>query len=613
MRTSERIFIISHWFIYAPINHGASAFVIPSTSGTVVGNIDKTTLSRKVGLRAFTTEHYLDSLAEPSALPFNSGVNVASGEYLKTLSHIVQSSGGFDVSDMNMDMNQMYHSQTPPEEFLNRLSYNLAQVSMDSEVLDESASSTVSTFFVSGSSSSSMTSTTSQVGGSYSSVEPLLSTSYSTLDTISSNSIPDSPLTFQGNSIVEQMGQLAIAAEEDVADKIQPIDDTSSNIDKAIESLEQRREMIQKQLAQLKSPDATTPADPPVSEITSTLPPSIEPATSAPIVNTNVDDTSINAVQDSVSELSKSLKAMLSEESYSSPSTSFSFEKATGGSLSDSFKSILKTQPYKAPSPTSSTSFSIKDIRTPKVMEPKAPNLDTKTVQEFLNDVSQKVNDAGESTLKAITDAIQAQQVIVNEGTSGSMKVISDTTSNTVKTIGEASISDVAASVVSGIKFIAVLMLKLIDLILVKVGEPTVAQMMKSVQTSIQTVVDGATSAVVHTVTDIGNLTVKDILQGLISLLITVSKLLLTVFNMLVKYLSGKGASEWVLEASTLLNEQSKALINKASHTAYDLTHASFTELAASIGAFSQEIGSHLVSSIDVTSDSILTTGLLGI
>jgi hypothetical protein len=78
-----------------------------------------------------------------------------------------------------------------------------------------------------------------------------------------------------------------------------------------------------------------------------------------------------------------------------------------------------------------------------------------------------------------------------------------------------------------------------------------------------------------------------------------------------VKYLSGKGASEWVLDVSTFMNEQSKALISKASHTAYDLTHASFTELASSIAAFSQEIGSHLVSSVDVSSDSIITTGLL--
>lgn len=622
MKTSEGVFTIAICCcFYAPIEHGAFAFVIPSRGNYI--NRPSLVPRRIVGLSVFTTEGYLDSLAETTKTPYSSARDFASDEYLKTLSHIVQSSGDFDISDLNMDMNQIYQSETPPSEFLNRLSYHLGQVSMDCNVMDESTSSS-SNFFVSGSTSSSIASatfttatTTSQLGDFEFSMEPLVSTSYSAMDAIASNSIPlvssfeDTTPTFEINSIMDLMGQLAIATEENVDDTIQSslestTDDTSMNIDKTIESLEQRREMIQKQLAQMKSQDASTT----FTETDITSPPSVEPVTSAPIINNNVEDTSSSSVQEPVSELSKSLKAMLSEESYSSPSTSFSFDKASGGGISNSFQSILKTQSNKVPNPSStSTRFSIQDLRTPKVLEPNAPDFDTKSLQEFINEVLKKVNDAGESTIKTISETMKAQQAAVNQGASGSIQTITDVTSGTVKSIGEASISDVAVSIVSGIKLIATIMLKLIDAILVKVGEPTVEQMIVTAKTSIQTVVDGATSAVVDTVTGIGNLTVKDILQGLIALLIIVSKILLAIFNMLVKYLSGKGASEWVLDASTFMNEQSKALISKASHTAYDLTHASFTELASSIEAFSQEIGSHLVSSIDVSSDSIITTG----
>jgi hypothetical protein len=622
MKTSEGIFITSICCcFYAPMKHGTFAFVIPSKGNN--NYINRTSLPRRVvGLSAFTTEGYLDSLSETTNMPYSSARAFASDEYLKTLSHIVQSSGDFDILDVNMDMSQIYQSETPPSEFLNRLSYHLAQVTMDCDVMDESTSSS-SNFFVSGSTSSSITSAsfttagTSQLGEFDPFIEPVVSTSYSAMDAIVSSSIPvvssseDTDPTFEVNSIMDQMAQLAIATEENVGDSIQssepPTDDTSMNIDKTIESLEQRREMIQKQLAQMKSQDATTFAE---TDITS--PPSVEPVTSAPIVNNNVDDIPSSSVQESVSELSKSLKAMLSEESYSSPSTSFSFDKASGGSISNSFQSILKTQSNKLPSPSSTSNrFSIQDLRTPKGLEPNAPDMDTKSLQEFVDDILKKVNDAGESTIKTISETMKAQQMAVNQGASGSTQTITDVTSGTVKSIGEASISDVAGSIVSGIKFIATIVLRLIDAILVKVGEPTVEQMIVTAKTSIQAVVDGATSAIVDTVTGIGNLTVKDILQGLIALLIAVSKLLLAIFNMLVKYLSGKGASEWVLDVSTFMNEQSKALISKASHTAYDLTHASFTELASSIGAFSQEIGSHLVSSVDVSSDSIITTGLL--
>jgi hypothetical protein len=105
-------------------------------------------------------------------------------------------------------------------------------------------------------------------------------------------------------------------------------------------------------------------------------------------------------------------------------------------------------------------------------------------------------------------------------------------------------------------------------------------------------------------------MTMSEVLQNLVGLIIAVSNILLTVLNAVVKLLSGKDASDWALASTHAISDKATELTALASHTAYDLTHKSFTELTASIGDFSNHVGSELVTTIGTLNDAAATDGI---
>ncbi|KAL3772896.1 hypothetical protein ACHAWO_009649 [Cyclotella atomus] len=154
------------------------------------------------------------------------------------------------------------------------------------------------------------------------------------------------------------------------------------------------------------------------------------------------------------------------------------------------------------------------------------------------------------------------------------------------------SLSDIGHSILGGIKYIGGLMFQFLDWIITAVAGTSMSQIFGSVQTSISTLVDNASSAIVNVLNGLGNLTLKEILQALLTLILVVTDLTLKVMNALVYLLSGKDAGDWVLQANTAVHGYGDQLLA----TYQDVTHKSLGELATSIGDYSHHVGEELLA-----------------
>ncbi len=241
------------------------------------------------------------------------------------------------------------------------------------------------------------------------------------------------------------------------------------------------------------------------------------------------------------------------------------------------------------------------------------------SVASTLQQVPGKVTEAGTTTARIAGKAVELGASGVAKKSFESVQVvggaleaekmqITQGASSTVKTIGDSSLTDIASSILTGIKFMGGILIKFFDLILNQIGGTSVSKIVQSAQTSVMTVIDNASHSVTTTIHDIGNMTIQQAIQNMIALIIAVANLLLTVVNAIVKLLSGKEASEWVLAATSTANQQAHDLSLLASNTAHDLTHKSLGELSASIGSFSQHVGNEIFTSIGSLDDAVASS-----
>lgn len=171
-------------------------------------------------------------------------------------------------------------------------------------------------------------------------------------------------------------------------------------------------------------------------------------------------------------------------------------------------------------------------------------------------------------------------------------------TSAAFKSMGDASLTDFGNVVLSAIKFIGGIVVKFLDLILNAVSGTSVASILSNVQTSVTSVIDNANHAVVSTITNIGNMSVKEILQHSMALIIAIADILLKITNAIIYIISGKDGANWALQATSSVNGASSQLLAQATSTYDDVTHASLTEVAHSIGDYSQHVGGEFVTLI---------------
>jgi hypothetical protein len=165
-----------------------------------------------------------------------------------------------------------------------------------------------------------------------------------------------------------------------------------------------------------------------------------------------------------------------------------------------------------------------------------------------------------------------------------------------MSSVADASLSDIGNAAFSGIKFVGGIIVQFLDFIVGAVAGTSLAQVFGNLQTSVQSVIDNASHTVVNTINNLGNMTLKEVLQSLVTLIITIADALLKVMNSLVYLISGADVSDWALQTTNTISEASAQLVSQVGATYHDVTHKSLSELASSIGDYSHHVGYELYS-----------------
>ena len=174
----------------------------------------------------------------------------------------------------------------------------------------------------------------------------------------------------------------------------------------------------------------------------------------------------------------------------------------------------------------------------------------------------------------------------------------------------EASLADFGDGVISAVKSTGGIILKFLDFILNAVAGTTFSAIFTNVYTSVTSVIDNAVHAVVSTITNIGNMSIIEIIQHLMALVIAITDILLKIMNAMVYIISGKDGAEWALQATTSVNDATSHLLAQTSSTYDHVTHASMAELTHTLGEYSQYVGNELlalVSSLNGVADGSIS------
>ena len=189
---------------------------------------------------------------------------------------------------------------------------------------------------------------------------------------------------------------------------------------------------------------------------------------------------------------------------------------------------------------------------------------------------------------------------------------IIDGASAAVRRIGDASLSDFGNAALDSVKFAGGIVVDFLDFILNAVSGTSVASILTNVQYSVTTAIDDVSHAVVGTLTSIGNMSVAEVIQRILTLVIVITDIFLKIMNAILYVISGKDGAAWAILATTSIDGASTQLLAKASSAYVDLTHASLTELAHSIGDYGQLVGDEFVTLIASVSSAIDGASLAG-
>jgi hypothetical protein len=525
---------------------------------------------RTHSLNSFVTGSYLETL---TPVEQSTAGNFATGNYLNSLSQIADTTQNFDPNSYSPEQfltdlsNQLFEaaSANVPTNFESGGFYVADAELLSPDVLESAAS--MGDIGDVGGVVDSMAATTTQLSDSISSsvpaveelVEPINSMSSVDSDSLTLSALPiDSPADIDidvadaeavGNSLQEAASDMADSFTSQMSDLSSQLSDLSYG------------SFVDEKVAKSSSP-------------------SFAESLSSKLSGVSYDfstDSGASAQAESTNKLSE-------------------FAANSGASINGAFSSVKEAGVSNFSKLFGQVSKSIEAVPV-KISE--AGTTSAKVVGKAVELSTAEVANKGAASAQAVEQALQAEKMTIAAGTT-----------STVKTVGEKSLSDVADGVLAGIKFMGSILVQLLDAILSRFGGSSVGQIIQSTQASITSVIDNATHSVVQTVNDIGNMTMSEVLQNLVGLIIAVSNILLTVLNAVVKLLSGKDASDWALASTHAISDKATELTALASHTAYDLTHKSFTELTASIGDFSNHVGSELVTTIGTLNDAAATDGI---
>ena len=325
-----------------------------------------------------------------------------------------------------------------------------------------------------------------------------------------------------------------------------------------------------------------------------------------------------NPIQQAASDLSDSLTAQLSGLTGSSlvdervtEAASKSIEQtATGFDPLASQLSGLSYDSLLSEETTKTTSSVIQQADTNKLVDMAASS--SASISDGVAQMSKLFGQATASLQDAPKTVATGTNIIAQKGSetiyaaleAEKSNIIAGTTA-TVNEVRVKSLTELANGVVDGIQTMGSLFLQVLNEILHDLGGTSVAKLVESAQMSINTLVNSSVDYVVATLNDIGHMSMAQVVQSLVSLILLVSKIVFVVVNAVIKIFSGKEITDWSLAATGAVEQKASILAAQANTAAIDLSHKSLMELSSMVGEFSHEAGRQIALSMSILNDVV--------
>lgn len=223
---------------------------------------------------------------------------------------------------------------------------------------------------------------------------------------------------------------------------------------------------------------------------------------------------------------------------------------------------------------------------------------------DFASDISETLASVTDGSGEALTalfgkagDALRYAPQSIYDGAEKAASTVRAST-------GDASLMDLANGVLKGLAIVGGVLAKILDALLQTFAGTSVGQIVASAQASVQGVLDGA----VNTVTSLGNVTLKEAVQALVTLFIASVKVLFSVLSAVVKIASDKGVDDWAIGASSTIQEEAGRLLAQAGDVAYDLSHSSVVDLSDGIVKFAGDAGALMLQSLEILGRAVTTS-----
>ena len=140
------------------------------------------------------------------------------------------------------------------------------------------------------------------------------------------------------------------------------------------------------------------------------------------------------------------------------------------------------------------------------------------------------------------------------------------------------------------------MIINFIDPIINAISGKNIASILVDAQSAVLSLIDTAGHLVLSTLKSIGDMSLIEIIQRLMILVIAITDILLKILNAVIYLASGKDGASWAVLATSSIKEANLHLLAQASSTYNDFTHASLSELARSIGDYGQVVGNEFVT-----------------
>mmetsp|Transcript_155 Transcript_155/g.400 ORF Transcript_155/g.400 Transcript_155/m.400 type:complete len:406 (-) Transcript_155:207-1424(-) len=225
---------------------------------------------------------------------------------------------------------------------------------------------------------------------------------------------------------------------------------------------------------------------------------------------------------------------------------------------------------------------------------------------DFASDISERLASVTDGSGEALTALFGKAGDALRQSLQDAPQTIYDGAEKAATTaqVGDASLTDLADGVLKGLAIVGGVLAKILGSLLQTFAGTSVGQVVASAQASVQGVLDGA----VNTVTSLGNVTLKEAVQALVTLFIASVKVLFSVLSAVVKVASDKGIDEWAIGASSSIQEEAGKLLAQAGDVAYDLSLSSVVDLSDGIVNFAGDAGALMLQSLEILGRLVTTS-----